>query len=120
MAYEPERLDLSPLDPIGDRRAYDRLVRRIMEAAGPELARRAADRGPIALVAGWARPALAAAAVIAVIAIAAIAATERAAGEAGEAGTVADALGVPAPAAEWLEEGREPTPAELILAAETP
>lgn len=115
---EPERTDLSALDPRADRLGYERWVRRIMEAAAPELARRAAATTPLALLAGWARPTLAAAAAIAVLAIAALAATERAGAAEDEALTVADALGLPAEPAQWLDEGRAPTEYDLVLAVE--
>lgn len=113
---QPERVDLSPLDVTADQLRYERLVRRIMAAAEPELARRAEQAGPLALVAGWARPTLAAAAVITAIALGALTAIERNGVE--PARSMADALGVPAPAAEWLEADREPTAADLVLAME--
>lgn len=114
---KPERVDLSPLDVTVDQLRYERLVRRIMEAADPELARRAQQASPLALVAGWARPTLAAAAVITAIALGALAAIERNGVE--PASSIADALGVPTPAAEWLEDGREPTASDLVLALES-
>lgn len=114
---EPERVDLSPLDLSGDRLAYERLVRRIMGSAGPELARRAGATTPLAVLAAWARPTLAAAAVIALVALGALVATERTRAPA-ELASVTDALGVPEPAAGWLAEGREPTEADLVLAVE--
>lgn len=114
---EGERVDLSPLDVTGDQLAYERLVRRVMDAARPELARRARATTPLALLSGWARPTLAAAAIIAALALGAILATDRTAAPA-EPGSMADALGVPAPAAEWLAEGRQPTEADLVLAME--
>jgi hypothetical protein len=116
-AMEPERVDLSALDPTQDRLGYERLVRRVVAAAGPELARRAAGDNPLAMLAAWARPALAAAAVIAVVAIGTLAVTERA-GHDEPLGTMADALGVPAPASDWLADGREPTRGDLVLAME--
>jgi hypothetical protein len=114
---DPERVDLTILDPATDRLAYERLVRRIMAAAAPELARRAMPQTTLALLGGWARPLLAAAAVVAVLAGGVLAATERD-GPAAGGHTVAEALGVPSPAAAWLEEGREPTRADLVLAME--
>lgn len=114
---EPERVDLSPLDPTTDRLRYERLVRRIVDAAGPELARRAGEAGPLAVLGEWARPALTAAAIIAALALGALMATARGGGSA-PPDTLVDALGVPAPAADWLEEGREPTAADLVLAVE--
>lgn len=114
---DTERVDLSPLDPAEDRLRYERWVRRILDAAAPELARRAREDGPLALVAGWARPMLAAAAVIAALALGVLSAVER---DAAATDSVVDALGVPAPAAEWLEDGREPTASDLVLAMERP
>lgn len=113
---ESERMELSPLDITADQLRYERLVRRVLDAAGPELDRRAQAAGPLALVAGWARPTLAAAAVIAALAVGALLAPDR--GEPAVGGSVVEALGVPAPAADWLEDGREPTAADLVLAME--
>ena len=113
---QPQRVDLSPLDPTADQLRYERLIRRILGAAEPELARRARQAGPIALVAGWARPTLAAAAIIAAVALGALTANERTRTQPME--SLVDILGVPAPAAVWLEEGREPTASDLVLAME--
>lgn len=115
---EPERIDLSPLDPGTDQLAYERLIRRIVDAAEPELARRARTSGPLALVAGWARPALAAASIVAALAAGALLATERVGPAADAAGSVVNALGMPDPAADWLEAGREPDAADVALAME--
>lgn len=113
---DTERMDLSPLDPAGDRLRYERLVRRILDAADPELARRAREAGTIVLLAGWARPAVAAAAVIAAIALGGLSAIER--DGAPPTDSMVEALGVPEPAAEWLEDGREPDAYDLVLAME--
>lgn len=117
MTMEPERMDLSTLDPTRDQLGYERLVRRIVDAASPELARRAAAANPLAMVAGWARPTLAAAAVIAVLAGGALFATDRASPDAPSTDSFGD-LGLPAPASDWLIEGREPTADDLVLAME--
>ena len=114
---DTEWVDLSPLDPTEDQLRYERWVRRILDAAAPELARRAREDGPLALVAGWARPMLAVAAVIAALALGVLSAVER---EATPAESVVEALGVPTPAAEWLEDEREPTASDLVLAMERP
>ena len=113
---EPQRVDLSPLDPSRDQVGYERLIRRILAAAEPELARRAGQASPIALVAGWARPTLAAAAIIAVVALGALKTSER--GQPRPTESMVETLGVPAPAADWLEDGREPTASDLVLAME--
>ena len=114
---EPERIDLSALDPAADQLAYERMVRRIMDAAAPELARRARDTGPLALVVGWARPTLAAAAIIAALAAGALLSTDRPE-PATSSASVVEALGVPFPAADWLEAGRQPDAGDLVLAME--
>lgn len=113
---DTERVDLSPLDPAEDRLGYERLVRRILNAADPELARRARAAGPLALVAGWARPAIAAAAIIAAVALGGLTATQRAPVQSSD--SMVDALGVPEPAAQWLEYEREPNADDLVLAME--
>ena len=115
---ENERIDLSALDPTGDQLGYERLVRRIMEAAAPELARRAASAGPLALLAEWARPTLAAAAVVALCALGALAVTDRVLPE-DDATTFAGSLGLPSEPADWLTEGRLPTEYDLVLAVES-
>lgn len=113
---EPDRVDLSPLDPAEDQLHYERLIRRITMAAAPELARRAEASAPLALLGAWARPALAAAAIIAALATGAIVATDRAPASPGAASLTE--MGLPDPAAGWLAEGREPTEADLVLAME--
>ena len=113
---EPERIDLGPLDPRRDALAYERLVRRVMDAAGPELERRARAAGPLAVVAVWARPTLAAAAVVAVLAAGALLSTDRHTPEPWP--DTVEALGVPAPAADWLLDEREPEASDLVLAME--
>lgn len=119
---EPERMDLGPLDVAEDQLAYERLIRRVMDAAAPELARRARATSPLALVAGWARPTLSAAAIIAVLSAGALLATDRgidrtAAAPDGSESAV-DALGIPDPAADWLQDEREPSASDLVLAME--
>lgn len=115
---EPEPIDLSLLDPAEDQLAYERFVRRIADAAGPELDRRARDSGPLALLVGWARPTLVAASIVAVLAAGALLATERSPATALASGSALDGLGVPEPAAEWLEAGRDPDARDLVLAME--
>ena len=113
---DTERVDLSPLDLAEDRLGYERLVRRVLDAADAELARRAREAGPLALVAGWARPTVVAAAIIAALALGGLNALQRGGPE--PVDSMVDALGVPAPAAEWLEDGREPSADDLVLAME--
>ncbi|HSH45207.1 MAG TPA: hypothetical protein VK966_05100 [Longimicrobiales bacterium] len=116
MRMEPERMDLSALDPTRDQLRYERMVRRIVDAAEPELRRRAMATTPLGMVAGWARPTMAAAAIITILAGGAIFATERSTPEPLVDAT--EALGLPAPASDWLIENREPTEEDLVLAME--
>ncbi|MFO7894889.1 MAG: hypothetical protein R6U63_14235, partial [Longimicrobiales bacterium] len=81
-----------------------------------ELVRRTRQAGPLAVMAAWARPTLAAAAIIAILALGGLTAIQRSSVEPTD--SMVDALGVPAPAAEWLEDGREPSAADLVLAME--
>ncbi|MGH7476273.1 MAG: hypothetical protein ACRELD_08285 [Longimicrobiales bacterium] len=113
------RIDLTAVLP--DAAMTERLVDRILAAAGVELARRESAATPIAWLATWARPALAAAAVVAIAAGGALAVLSGF-GRGVEAellGTgLVDALAVPAPADSWVIADRGPTISDLILAME--
>lgn len=114
---ERERLNLSALDPAADSERWELLVGTITQRALPELTRRVAARSPLMLLAGWARPMLAAAAILAAISITAL----RTAMESEDPGTsqaagMIEELRVPAPLATWLTEERGPTVDDLLLA----
>lgn len=117
MSHDP--LDLTAIDPSRDAAGWERMVRGIMARAQPELARRAAGAGVLTLLGRWMRPALAAAAVLALASGAALtsANSEAAAAPATPAGVV-QALEVPEPVANWLEEERRPETYDVILALE--
>lgn len=107
-----EPMELSPLRP--DELARERMVRAIAARAAPSLARRAVPRGPLLTLAGWARPALAAAAVVAAVSLAALAAVEPAPDR---LEMVAERL--PAdPSDAWMLEPREPNDTDLIRTLE--
>jgi hypothetical protein len=125
----PEAVDLSALraSPADRRRLEDAIV----AAAGAELARRAAvapaidaarsaaavaGDGPLALVARWAIPTLAAAAILAALSVAGLALASRVPETA--AGTLVGALELPEPASTWLDEDRGPATSDLILAVQ--
>lgn len=113
-----ERLDLSALDPMNDPERRERLIRSITRRALPELSRRAAENSPIALLASWARPMLAAAAALVIVSTVILALTrERTRPHAPDDGIV-EALHIPTPAADWLTEDRGPTVGDLIFALE--
>jgi hypothetical protein len=110
---EPERIDLTPLATRAD--ALERRIHAIMQAAAPELARRAARDGVLVVLGEWFRPALAAAAVLAAIAAGALL-SEMSIPESSDSTSVVQALGVAEPASAWLDEGREPTVSDLETA----
>ncbi|HEX6938894.1 MAG TPA: hypothetical protein VF158_05740 [Longimicrobiales bacterium] len=114
-----ERVDLSGLDPAADAERWERLVRRIMAQAAPELARRSAGLDPFMLLGSWARPTIAAAAAIAVICFAVL---RRTSGpvelEATASLGIIEVLEVPRPAADWLNEDRAPTVTDLVSVLE--
>ena len=103
---EPEPIDLTPLSP-GDLRR-ERMVRAVLARAqlSPPV------RSPLGVLAGWARPTLAAAAVVAAVSLGALAWP----GSRPEAAplTIADGLRLPEPAADWIAEDRSPTEADLL------
>lgn len=110
---------LGRLDPSRDAERWERLVERVMEAAAPELERRAAPN-PIAVVVGWLRPTLAVAVGLAALSLLALSRTPaplEAVAVAGGAG-VPEELGLPTPVADWLAEGREPSAQDLIVSLE--
>jgi hypothetical protein len=104
MEHEP--IDLTPLALPDLRR--ERMVRAVLARA-----RTASPvRGPLGVLAGWARPTLAAAAVIAAVSIGALA--WPGARPQPEPLTIADGLRLPEPAADWIAEDRSPTEADLL------
>ncbi len=109
-------IDLGPLlTPV----ARERLVRRVMEAALPELQRRATERGAMVVLADWARPALAAAALIALASALALGLARPGAAALPAPSTgFAEALNVPAPVSTWIVTEREPTVGDMIAAVE--
>jgi hypothetical protein len=103
---EPDPIDLTPLG-LNDLRR-ERMVRAVLARAqvSPPV------RSPLGVLAGWARPTLAAAAVVAAISIGALAwpATRPQPTPL----TIADGLRLPEPAADWIAEDRPPTEADLL------
>jgi hypothetical protein len=112
--------DLAPLDPSRDAERWERMVAGITMAAAPELARRTRlpDLDLLQLLAGYVRPAVSAAALLAAAAGAVFvsAAPQGQSGAAQAQAQVASALGYPAQAATWLDEGSTPSTDELVSA----
>jgi hypothetical protein len=102
---EPDPIDLTPLALPDLRR--ERMVRAVLARAQTP-----AVRSPLGVLAGWARPTLAAAAVIAAVSIGTLAWP----GTQPEPAplTIADGLRLPEPAADWIAEDRSPTEADLL------
>lgn len=103
---EPEPIDLGPLG-LNDLRR-ERMVRAVLARAqvSPPV------RSPLGVLAGWARPTLAAAAVVAAVSIGALAWPN--ADPQPAPLTIADGLRLPEPAADWIAEDRPPTEADLL------
>ena len=108
-----ERTDLNPLELDPERGAS--LIDAILARGEPILARYA-ERGPLVIVAGWLRPALAAAAIVAGVALGALLAARP--DEAAAVPTTAEALGFPGPVAAWAEAGHTPSLEELVISLE--
>lgn len=120
-------LDLSALSASGDPAAMEALVARVMEAAGPELSRRATGRkplvaqGPVAALAAWSRPILAAAAVVVLVSTGVLQWIPAPGGSGvgdDDMALLPEVLGLPTTVAAWLDEDRAPTARELVLAME--
>jgi hypothetical protein len=119
---DDDRLDLSPLGMDDLRRA--RMAREVMArarlgAAGTPAAVLMAvqPRTPLAELAGWARPTLAAAAVIAAVSLGALAWRPTSAGAAAGSTplTIADGLEIPEPAADIIAEQRPVSEEDLLI-----
>lgn len=104
---EPERIDLRPL-------ALPELSRERIARAVLSRAQTGAARGPLGVLAGWARPGLAAAAAIAALSLGALAWKPAGSAEAARPLTIADGLRLPQPAADWISENRPPSEADLL------
>ncbi len=113
-----DRIDFSPLDPSQEAERFDGIVRSIMTAAAPQLARRRGRASVFGQVGLWWRPVLAAAAITGIVALAALARLETAAPAPTADTGLAEALGVPEQIAQWVRSDEVPTPAELIVALE--
>ena len=104
---EPDPIDFSPLALPDLRR--ERMVRAVLARAqlSPSV------RSPLGVLAGWARPTLAAAAVVAAVSIGALAWPDARQAQTAPL-TIADGLRLPEPAADWIAENRSPTEADLL------
>lgn len=108
-----DRMDLSPLDPTGDREHFEPIVASIADRAALELARRRARTSAFGQIAGWRRPMLAAAAAIVIASVAVLTQVAIPTNDVRAEG-LAVAMGVPQGLAEWVTGGGTPTPADLL------
>ena len=108
---DPDRIDLSPLGLDDLRRA--RMARAVMARA-----QLGTPRTPLAELAGWARPTLAAAAVIAAVSLGALAWPAAQAAEGNTPLTIADGLRIPEPAADLIVEQRPVSDEDLLISWE--
>jgi hypothetical protein len=115
---DEDRIDLSPLDPARDPRAFERFVRDTCSAAGPELLRRRVAVPLVGLIVAWRRPILAAAALLAIASGLALLKVSQQPLSPDE-NAVAEALGVPSTLADWTQAGDRPSPGELLEPGET-
>lgn len=104
---DPDRIDLTPLGLDDLRRA--RMARAVMARA-----QLGAPRTPLAELAAWTRPTLAAAAVIAAVSLGALAWPAAGAAERSSPLTIADGLRIPEPAADLIAEERGVTEDDLL------
>ena len=110
------RLTLEPLDPTGDGARWEGLIGRILAEAAPALERRARPAGPLLSLADLLRPALGVAFVA--TALSGLVLARETESRPSLLSGVPEELGLPAPVAEWLAEGREPTTEDLLASLE--
>jgi hypothetical protein len=107
---DEERLDLSALDPRADTVRWERMVSGVLARAALAPGR---ARGPLAVLAGWARPTLAAASFVALVSAGLLAwSLERRVHES-RPQTLAEYI-LPEPLAEWVADERMPSEADLL------
>ena len=123
MTTDEPRFDLSALDPAADSERLERSARAIAARVAPSLRRRRA-RPPVMWLelAQWRRPVLAAAALVAAASIVVLALPRSGSISVASArpGTLAEAAGVPAAVASWIEIGTPPSNDALLGVQETP
>jgi hypothetical protein len=108
---DERRLDLSALDPARDPARWRALVGATLARVDDVLLHRRQD--PLALIAGWRRPLLAAAAAALLVLVPVEVALER------RETRVKPVRGLVAVSTAWAQEGRAPTGAELLRAMDT-
>lgn len=108
---DERRLDLSALDPARDPGRWRAVVGATLDRVDDVLLHRRQD--PLALIAGWRRPLLAAAAAALLVLVPVEVALER------RETRVETVRGLVSLSTAWAQEGRAPTGAELLRAMDT-
>ncbi|UCG87698.1 MAG: hypothetical protein JSW71_03880 [Gemmatimonadota bacterium] len=114
---DEDRIDLSSLDPTGDRERFERAIQSIQAVAQPELLSRRQRSNPLAQLVQLRKPMLAAASLAAIIS-AGVLLRVRIPETSASTDVVAEALGVPSVLAIGVRQERVPTLSELFAAFE--
>jgi hypothetical protein len=113
-----EPVHFGSLDPRSDPDRFERVVRAIVETAGPELSLRRARASVFSQLSAWRRPLLAAAAIAGIVSLGTLSQVEAPASVTEDEVGVAEAVGVPQTIASWVRSGETPSTAELLLELE--
>jgi hypothetical protein len=117
------RVDLSAVDPAADPTRLERSAHAIAARVAPTLRRRR-ERAPVLWLqlVDWRRPVLASAALVAVASIVVLSSPRSVTVSVANAGpaTLAEAAGVPAAVASWVESGTPPSNEVLLGVQEAP
>lgn len=106
------RVDLSPLDPLADAAEFERTLDRIRSRVEPLLAARRPAPDVWSVIADWRRPILVASGVLAFVGAMVLLPLGR---RSNDAGSLAEAAGFRGSIAEWVESGRVPSSADIIV-----
>ncbi len=118
---DQDRIDFSALDPEADPARLERTARAVAARLALSLAgRRAHDRALWLQLVGWRRPVLAAGALVAAASIVVLAMPRVVPVKSAAPGTLAEAEGLPAPVAGWVESGTPPSNDALLGLRERP
>lgn len=107
-----EKIDLSPLDPTTNRRAFDATVRGIAREA--MAARRQTRIDAITDIARWTRPVIAAAVLIAAVATLTLVSVGTPPPTGGPAELTTDVAGIPQAIVDWTYTNYHPSPLEIV------
>jgi hypothetical protein len=111
---DPERLDLTPLDPRADPARFERLVREVRRAATPELVRRQTGLTLWGQLTRWRRPILATSGLLALASAVVLLVVHPSATTQATQTTLAEGFGVPSQVARWVQGTEKPSPGDLL------